>query len=373
MNSGEPAQADLRRLNVDLSENSYPIFVGTQWLRRFGPQLAEVAADVTHAMILSDVAVGATYGEVVRHSVEQQGIRTDLRTLPAGESTKSVEQLVRVWEWMLGCRADRRSIVIAVGGGVVGDLAGFAAATYQRGIRLVQVPTTLLSQVDSSVGGKTGVNLPTAKNMVGAFWQPVMVAIDTHSLGSLPQREYLSGLAEVVKYGVIERAAFFSWLEENAATLVARGYEAIERAVVESCATKAAVVGDDERETSGRRAILNYGHTFAHAIESTAGYGKFLHGEAVAIGMQMAANLAVNRGMLEAKVLARQTALLEALELPTIWADVDPEKMLKVMWHDKKNTHGTMRLILPAEIGKVELVGGVAASEIEQAILACRG
>ncbi|XZE53286.1 3-dehydroquinate synthase [Planctomycetaceae bacterium SH139] len=372
MATSDPPRPELRQCTVELGNASYPILVGTQWLGAIGDSIKTLAPDVSHAMVVCDAAVGSTYAEVVRHSIAALGVRTDLCTLPSGEATKSAQQLMRLWDWMLACQADRRSLLVAVGGGVVGDVAGFAAATYQRGIRLVQVPTTLLSQVDSSVGGKTAVNLPAAKNMVGAFWQPILVAIDTHSLGSLPQREYLSGFAEVVKYGVIERPEFFNWLEAQAATLVLRGHDAIQHAVIESCLTKAAVVGADERETSGRRAILNYGHTFAHAIEATAGYGTFLHGEAVAIGMQMAAQCAVRRGLLESQVLDRQTSLLEQLELPTTWPAADTQAMLTCMRQDKKNTHGTMRLILPTKLGQVELVDDVSDEQICHAIEACR-
>lgn len=360
------------RITVELGSASYPILVGTHWLTNIGAEVRRVAPDVTHAMVICDAAIGSTYAELVRHSLSGQDVRTDLCTLPSGEASKSVAQLQRLWDWMLNCRADRRSIVIAVGGGVVGDVAGFAAATYQRGIRLVQVPTTLLAQVDSSVGGKTAVNLPSAKNMIGAFWQPVLVGIDTHTLGSLPQRDYLSGLAEVVKYGVIDRPSFFTWLEENAQSLVQREHAAIVHAVTESCGCKADVVGADERETSGRRAILNYGHTFAHAIEATAGYGKFLHGEAVAIGMQMAATLAVHRERIEPSVLERQTRLLEQLQLPTGWSDANPETMLDSMMQDKKNEHGKMRLILPDRLGHVAWVSDATPAEITRAIQACQ-
>jgi 3-dehydroquinate synthase len=371
--SAERTPADpLECISVELGSASYPILVGTRWLSRIGEQILAEAPELRHAMVICDAAIGSTFAEVVRHSLSQRDIRTDLCTLPSGETSKAVAQSQRLWEWMLSCRADRHSLVVAVGGGVVGDVAGFAAATYQRGIRLVQVPTTLLAQVDSSVGGKTAVNLPTAKNMVGAFWQPILVAIDTHTLGSLPQRDYLSGLAEVVKYGVIDHAELFSWLESNAAPLVERDHEAIVHAVTASCRSKAAVVGADERETSGRRAILNYGHTFAHAIEATAGYGTFLHGEAVAIGMQMAAELAVRRGRADRSLLKRQQALLEQLQLPTRWPQADPDQMLQSMLQDKKSQHGQLRLILPTSIGRVELVGGVATEEIRAAIEACQ-
>ncbi len=241
-------------------------------------------------------------------------------------------------------------------GGVVGDLAGFAAASYARGLRLVQIPTTLLAQVDSSVGGKTGINLPRGKNMVGAFWQPSLVVIDSDVLNTLPERMYVSGIAEIIKYGVIEDANFFGWLETHAEELVQRDPEAVRYAVARSCQIKADVVADDERETTGRRAILNYGHTFAHAIEATAGYGAFLHGEAVAIGMTMAARLACSLGMVDQKFVDRQTALIKACGLPTEWSAAEPEAMIAAMRTDKKVAHATLRFILPDRIGHVTLL-----------------
>jgi len=291
----------------------------------------------------------------------------------SGETSKSIEMLGKLWDWMLASGTDRRTVLVAIGGGVVGDLAGFAAASYARGIRLVQIPTTLLSMVDSSVGGKTGVNLAGGKNMVGAFWQPSLVVIDTATLDSLDDRTYRSGLGEVVKYGVIEDADFFAWLEENADALLRRDPLAVAHAISRSCRIKAAVVADDERETSGRRAILNYGHTFAHAIEATAGYGSMLHGEAVAIGMAMAGRLAHSLGRVDDDFVSRQDALMAACGLPTRWADADPEQMLPVMKTDKKVAHASLRFVLPTRIGHVEMVACDSLSLIEDAIVACRG
>ncbi|MEM6365528.1 MAG: 3-dehydroquinate synthase family protein, partial [Planctomycetota bacterium] len=248
-------------------------------------------------------------------------------------------------------------------------LAGYAAASFARGIRFVQVPTTLLAMVDSSVGGKTGINLAGAKNMVGAFWQPDLVWIDTEAMHTLPDRSYVSGLAEVVKYGLIDDEDFFHWLVENASSLVAREPAAMRYAIQQSCLAKARAVSEDERETSGRRAILNYGHTFAHAIEATAGYGVVLHGEAVAIGMQMAASLAISMGLCNDDLLRRQTELLLACQLPITFANADPDAMLPVMMRDKKVAHGKLRFILPTEIGRVSLVGGVDPNLVRQAII----
>jgi 3-dehydroquinate synthase len=290
--------------------------------------------------------------------------------VPSGEPSKSIAQFEQLLAWILEVGGDRRSVVVAVGGGVVGDLAGYVAASFARGIRFIQIPTTLLAMVDSSVGGKTGINLPGAKNMVGAFWQPSLVLIDTDVLSTLPERSYLSGLAEVVKYGVIDDAPFFDWLETNAGRLVDRDGESLRHAIDRSCRCKARIVGEDERETKGRRAILNYGHTFAHAIEATAGYGTLLHGEAVSIGMQMAARLAVDLEMADESMLERQTALLRACQLPTTLRSADPDQMLPVMMRDKKVAHGKLRFILPSEIGLVELVGGIDDEAVRRAIVA---
>ncbi len=299
-------------------------------------------------------------------------LRVSMTSVPSGESSKSLAEFDRLLQWMLDQGSDRRSVVIAIGGGVIGDLAGFVAASFTRGIRFVQVPTTLLAMVDSSVGGKTGINLPSAKNMVGAFWQPSLVLIDTDVLSTLPRRSYLSGLAEVIKYGVIDDAEFFLWLQSNARRLVDRDDVAVRYAIHKSCESKARVVGEDERETSGRRAILNYGHTFAHAIEATCGYGTLLHGEAVAIGMQMAARLAVDLKMADASLLEQQTELIEQCDLPTVLPSADPDAMIPVMMRDKKVAHGKLRFILPSEIGVVELVGGIDEGAVRKAIEATR-
>ncbi len=327
-----------------------------------------MVGETTHWLVVGDEAVRERWTDPLTGQLAAAGGRVDSLTIASGETSKSIGSLDRVWEWMLDCGADRQSVLVAVGGGVVGDLAGFAAATFARGIRFVQVPTTLLAMVDSSVGGKTGINLPRAKNMVGSFWQPECVMIDTEVLSTLPDRIYLSGLAEVIKYGVIDDAEFFVWLEGNASALVGRDAAAVRHAVVESCRSKSRVVQEDERETSGRRAILNYGHTFAHAIEATAGYGTLLHGEAVAIGMQMAARLAIDMELVGDDLLTRQTALVRACQLPTEYPDADVEAMLDVMRRDKKVAHGKLRFVLPTAIGSVRLVGDVQQDKVREAI-----
>lgn len=356
---------------VELGDRSYPIrLVHDAW--DGVPELLAAAVDeVTHVLVVVDEAVVHRWAEPLAQRLSES-YRCDLAVVASGETSKSLEMLGKLWDWMLASGADRRSVVIALGGGVVGDLAGFAAASYARGIRLVQVPTTLLSMVDSSVGGKTGINLAAGKNMVGAFWQPSLVVIDTVTLATLDERTYRSGLGEVIKYGVIEDAAFFVWLEENADALLTRQSAALSHAIRRSCQIKAAVVADDERETSGRRAILNYGHTFAHAIEATAGYGTMLHGEAVAIGMVMAARLARSLGRVDDAFVTRQSDLISRCGLPTAWDDADPERMIPVMRTDKKAAHASLRFVLPTRIGHVELVKCDQLSLIEEAIIATK-
>jgi 3-dehydroquinate synthase len=263
---------------------------------------------------------------------------------------------------------DRKSIVVAVGGGVIGDLAGFIAATYARGLAFVQVPTSLLAHVDSSVGGKVGVNLPGAKNMVGAFWQPLGVLIDTQVLDTLPAREYRAGLAEVVKYGVIVDADFFAYLEQHVDEINDRTPEVLRCVIARCCRLKADVVENDERETLGLRAVLNYGHTFAHAIEAEAGYGQFLHGEAVSIGMVAASRLAERLGRIDSELTRRQHALLVRLGLPVEMPDIASDTLLAAMQRDKKVAHGRLRFILPARMGHVELVADVPQDEVRAAM-----
>lgn len=356
------------QVRVPLGDRSYDIQISSGAIAGAADDVISCLGDLSHAILITDEAVMERWAEPVAEGLRSRSVKVDVMAVPSGETSKSVEQLEVLWRWMLDCGGDRRSVVIVVGGGVVGDLAGFAAASFTRGIRFVQIPTTLLAMVDSSVGGKTGINLPGAKNMVGAFWQPSLVLVNTDVLSTLPDRDLSSGLAEVIKYGVIDDAEFFQWLEENAAALVDRDPAALRYAVQQSCESKARVVGEDERETSGRRVILNYGHTFAHAIEATAGYGKVLHGEAVAIGMQMAAKLAIDLGICDEDLLPRQTKLIQACRLPTTFAEADCEAMLPVMKRDKKVAHGKLRFILPTKIGAVKLVGDIDESAVRKAI-----
>ncbi len=279
-----------------------------------------------------------------------------------------MEQAAALWNRLLDLGADRQTVIVAVGGGVIGDLAGFVAATYARGIPFVQVPTSLMAQVDSSVGGKVGINLPLAKNLVGAFWQPAGVLIDLAALDTLPQREYRSGLAEVVKYGVILDEEFFAYLEAHVDAVNARDSAALLHLVRRSCELKAQVVAADEHEETGQRAVLNYGHTFCHAIETVAGYGTYLHGEAVAIGMIRASRLAELAGRIPGEITLRQEKLLTAFGLPTTARGLDPEAQVAAMQRDKKVEHGKLRFVLPARMGRVELVGGIDLELVRRAL-----
>ncbi|MGB9687964.1 3-dehydroquinate synthase [Thermogutta sp.] len=351
------------RIDVNLGSRSYPIFVGDQILTKVG-ELITSAMDATHAVVITDSNVGPLYLEICQRVLEDQGMRVDAVTVPAGETTKSLPYAEQLWNALVDFHADRKTVVVALGGGVVGDLAGFIAATFARGLRLVQIPTSLLAQVDSSVGGKVGINLEKAKNMVGAFHQPSLVVIDVGTLRSLPQREYISGLAEVVKYGVILDAQFFEFLEHNVPAILNVDPAILTSIIARCCRLKADVVEADEREETGYRAILNYGHTFAHAFETLTNYTSLLHGEAVAIGMTCAARLAASRNMFSSDECKRQTDLLRVLGLPTEPPNLSPHDVLACMRHDKKVQHGQLRLILPKRLGQVELVADVDPGEI---------
>jgi len=341
-------------------DRSYDIVCGRGVLAGIGARLA--AAGVQRAVIVTDAVVAESHGRKVADSLAAAEIQALALTVPSGEASKSVGEAARLWAALADHAVDRSTHVVAVGGGVVGDLAGFVAATFARGLPVWQVPTTLVAQVDSAIGGKTGINLESGKNLVGAFWQPSGVFSDIDTLATLPRREYVSGLAEVVKYGMIFDPGFFDWLEAHATALVGREPGPIEHAVERSAALKAAVVECDEREITGARAALNYGHTFAHAFETAAGYGRLLHGEAVAIGMSCAARLAAEMGRISAEIVARQDRLLMALGLPVNLAaagPLDPNALLAVMARDKKSLGGRLRFVLPSRIGAVELVGNV--------------
>lgn len=354
-------------IHVALGQRSYDIAIGTGNLPTLGRFVTD-RSQVTHAIVITDTNVKQPYAETCVASLAETGARVDLLVISAGEASKTVETAQRLWLEFCRVGADRKSVVVAVGGGVIGDLAGFAAAAFARGLTFVQVPTTLLAHVDSSVGGKVGVNLPVAKNMVGAFWQPLGVLIDTDALATLPVREYCAGLAEVVKYGVILDAEFFAYLEHHVDALNQRQADVLQHVIARCCRLKADVVEQDEREVTGLRAVLNYGHTFAHALESETGYDRFLHGEAVSLGMVCAAKLAESLGRIDAELRRRQHDLLAALGLPVRVPPLEHEALLAAMQRDKKVEHGRLRFVLPTRLGHVELVAGVPEELVRAAL-----
>jgi 3-dehydroquinate synthase len=356
-----------------LPDRTYAIHVGRGTLAETGKVLA--ATGCQRVVVLADAAVVTPHATAVMTSLTQAGLAADLITVPSGEASKSLTEAGRLWEALAQLGIDRQTSLVAVGGGVIGDLGGFLAAGFARGIPCWQVPTTLVAQVDSAIGGKTGINLAAGKNLVGAFWQPRGVIADIDTLATLPAREFTSGLAEVVKYGMILDAEFFAWLEANTAAIAAREPAAIEHLVQRSAELKAFVVERDERELTGLRACLNYGHTFAHAFETATGYGTLLHGEAVSLGMVAAAQLAATLGRITAETVTRQHTLLEHLGLPVTTntlAAVADDTLLAIMGRDKKTVHGQLRFVLPDRIGHVELVGGVTPEAASAAITAVR-
>jgi 3-dehydroquinate synthase len=364
-----------RTVPVELGTRRYNILIGEHRLAQTAAAVLQCLkrADASGLRILmvADTSVADTYGRKVSTSLESAGAEIRSVLIPSGEQSKSVEQLQRLYDALVDMAADRGTIVIALGGGVTGDLAGFAAATYARGLRFVQIPTTLLAMVDSSVGGKTGINHAKGKNLIGAFHQPIAVLIDLATLDTLPDREYRAGLAEVIKYGVILDQTFFEYLERHIDGLNARDPGVLRQIVARSCELKAEVVRNDEFETSGLRAVLNYGHTFGHAFEALAGYGTLLHGEAVAIGMICASRLAEQLGRIAAIDTERQVRLLQAIQLPVT---VPPElcqrtgELLQCMLLDKKTEGRSLRFVLPTRLGHVEIVQGVTPEQAMRVI-----
>jgi 3-dehydroquinate synthase len=350
-------------VHVNLGPRSYDIEIGSGNLSD-AAKFCDAEQDDAHVVLITDANVDDLYSEPVSDALQEAGAQIDILVVEAGEQSKAGEVAADLWEQLLDQGADRKTVVVALGGGVVGDLAGFVAATFTRGLRFVQIPTTLLAQVDSSVGGKVGINLPGGKNMVGAFWQPRGVLVDVNVLQSLPVREYRAGLAEVVKYGVIQDEKFFTYLEENIGQVNKRDPATLTYIVERCCRLKADVVEQDEREETGLRSILNYGHTFCHAFEAATGYEKLLHGEGVAIGMMCAARLAERMGRVDEVFVQRQRKLLEAFGMALDVPDVDHDEMIELMYRDKKVERGKLRFVLPTRLGHVELVRNVANEDV---------
>lgn len=344
--------SSISTVDVALGERSYPIHIGEGLLTRTDLLLPHLPQK--RAVIVTNTTVAPLYLERFSNALEAAGVRTLRITLPDGEEFKTWETLNQVFDGLLEARCERNTTLIALGGGVIGDIGGFAAATYQRGMPFIQVPTTLLALVDSSVGGKTAINHPLGKNMIGAFYQPRLVLADTSCLDTLPDRELSAGLAEVVKYGFIRDLKFLEWLENNMSRLLERNRESLAYAILRSCEHKAEVVAADERET-GERALLNLGHTFGHAIESGLGYGEWLHGEAVAAGTVLAAELSCRMGTITQADVNRVRDLLVAARLPVKPPKLGVDRYLELMGHDKKVDAGRLRLVLFKALGKAYL------------------
>ena len=356
-------------LTVDLGDRSYPIYIGSGLLQQ--SQLLAPHISGKQILVVTNTTVAALYLDTLMAGLEGlqiEGLQLDRLVLEDGEAHKHLDTVSLVFDHLLQQRHNRTTTLIALGGGVIGDMTGFAAAAYQRGVNFIQVPTTLLSQVDSSVGGKTGVNHPLGKNMIGAFHQPQCVLIDTQSLATLPARELSAGLAEVIKYGLIADAPFFQWLTLNIDQLRLLEPALISQAIYRSCACKAEIVADDERE-QGRRALLNFGHTFGHAIENTFGYGTYLHGEAVSIGMCMATRLSMLEGDLSKEDTNRIQSILSKANLPTtIKKGVDSETLIEAMSLDKKSIDGNIRLVLLKSIGDSFITGSYSQENFNKVV-----
>ena len=356
----------MQTLHVELGERRYPIFIGSQ----LNPQeLLEPYIHGKQVMIVSNETIAPLYLERYEQAIQSLGKKVAVCILPDGEKYKNIEHLNLIFDALLEAGFNRDCTVLALGGGVIGDMAGFASACFQRGVYFIQVPTTLLSQVDSSVGGKTGINHPLGKNMIGAFQQPQVVLADMAQLNTLPDRELSAGLAEVIKYALLGDEDFLVWLEANMDALVAGDTDLLAEAVYRSCAHKARIVANDEKE-QGERALLNLGHTFGHAIESYLGYGVWLHGEAVATGMVMAADLSHRLGWITANDLERTKKIILRANLPVVCPKIPLDEFLVYMSHDKKVLNGQLRLVLMKQLGKAVITKEFDVELMKQAILA---
>ncbi len=360
-------------VDIDLGERSYPILIGHGLME--APATWDCLPRATHALIVTNTTVGPLYAERLRAALAPRYRHVLVHTLPDGEAYKDWQHLQTIFDTLLQAGADRKTTLFALGGGVVGDMTGFAAACYMRGVPFVQVPTTLLAQVDSSVGGKTGINHPLGKNMVGAFYQPLMVVCDLGTLATLPERELSAGLAEIIKYGPIADLNFLDWIEQNLALMRQRDPAVLAYAVRRSCEIKASVVGRDERE-SGLRAILNFGHTFGHAIEAGLGYGEWLHGEGVGCGMVMAAELSQRLGLIDGAYVQRLRQLVQAAGLPVtapvLDANANVQRYLELMRVDKKAEAGQIRFVVVDAAGSARMQGAPDALVAEVIHACCR-
>ena len=368
------ASADERRLSVALERDPYDVVISAGGIDYLGNELRRLGIrEHTKILVVSNVDVATPYGSRCLTSLEQAGFQATLLTIPAGEEQKTLTTFSTILDAAKDEGLERQSLMLALGGGIVGDMTGFAAACWLRGIGVIQVPTTLLAMVDAAIGGKTGVNHPGGKNLIGAFHQPRLVMIDPDTLQTLPTREFRAGLAEVIKYGVIGDSELFELLERSVSFdhPLSISTELLATMLERSAQAKALVVAADEKE-GGQRAILNYGHTFGHVVETLTGYGTWLHGEAVAIGMVAVAALAVQRGVMAQTDAERQTRLIQSAGLPSQWPDLDPDCVLKTLQGDKKVRDGRLRFVLPSSIGVVSIVDDVSHEEIRACLAALR-
>ena len=357
----------MNKLKIDLADRSYEILIGQDFLSRSSKLMGEVLKP-SRIVVVTHPSIRSLYGDRLVSSFVQDKYSTDIIEVPEGERSKSLQQAEKIYDRLMEIKSDRKTLLVALGGGVIGDLTGFIAATYQRGIPFMQVPTTLLSQVDSSVGGKTAVNHPRGKNMIGAFYQPRLVLIDIETLKTLPDNEFRAGLAEIVKHGVISDPELFQYLEDHVDQIQKKDPGCLEHIIIKSCAIKAKVVERDERE-SHYRMILNFGHTFGHAVESLTGYTTFIHGEAVAMGMVKAVDLSVLTGRCSDEVAKRIANLLDRFGLPTRFPDLDPKAVVESMQRDKKTSYQQLRFVLVKEIGSVEIVDTVSEEDVLQVLM----
>ena len=352
----------MKTLEVDLGNRSYPIYIGADLIDR--PDLFKACEKASSIFVVTNTTVAPLYAQRLTKTLETFGKTVRTIILPDGESYKDWKNLQLIFDDLLKFGADRQTMLVALGGGVIGDMTGFAAASFMRGVRFIQVPTTLLAQVDSSVGGKTGINHPLGKNMIGAFHQPVAVIADLNTLKTLPARELSAGLAEVIKHGAIADANFLDWIETNAKPLLACDTDAMSHAVLRSCEIKSAVVSADERE-GGIRATLNFGHTFGHAIEAGMGYGEWLHGEAVGCGMVLGADLSCRLNYITKAEADRLTKIIQSMNLPIIPPKFGGERYLELMQVDKKTESGQIRYVVLEKIGKAQIQGVPDAQVLE--------
>jgi 3-dehydroquinate synthase len=364
-----PAASALHTVPIELGERSYPISIGSGLLRD-SATWAQVPS-AAQAVIVTNTTVGPLYAEQLRRAVAGRHQAVHIVALPDGEEHKNWETLNLIFDALLQKACDRKTVLYALGGGVVGDMTGFAAACYMRGVPFVQVPTTLLAQVDSSVGGKTAINHPLGKNMIGAFYQPRLVVCDLDTLGTLAAREFSAGLAEVIKYGPIADMEFLGWIEANVRGMIARDTALLAHAIRRSCEIKAWVVGQDERE-SGLRAILNFGHTFGHAIEAGLGYGQWLHGEAVGCGMVMALHLSQRLGLVDAAFVERVSALIRTAGLPVVGPALGADRYLELMQVDKKTEAGELKFVVIDKPGSAVVLSAPQAMVREVIERCCR-